>query len=278
MRKKKEWRSFIFFVLPGLAGVCVFTLFPFLDVVRRSFFTTVADQFVGWDNYRRVFENQAFLLAVKNTARFTAVCLPILLLSGLLVAILLSGMAKAQFWKSLFLLPMSMPSVTVVMIWKMCFSESGFLNRILELRIDYMGTDRAFWVLVFSYVWKNLGYTVILWLAGIGGVSQDTVEAARVDGAGWLRIWLSVMLPQLKGPFYTIAVLSFLNTFKAFREAYLVAGAYPQESMYLLSHLFNNWFAALDLDKMAAGAVCMAAVLLVFILLFTALCRKGEED
>ena len=278
MRKKKEWRSFIFFVLPGLAGVCVFTLFPFLDVVRRSFFTTVADQFVGWDNYRRVFENQAFLLAVKNTARFTAVCLPILLLSGLLVAILLSGMAKAQFWKSLFLLPMSMPSVTVVMIWKMCFSESGFLNRILELRIDYMGTDRAFWVLVFSYVWKNLGYTVILWLAGIGGVSQDTVEAARVDGAGWFRIWLFVMLPQLKGPFYTIAVLSFLNTFKAFREAYLVAGAYPQESMYLLSHLFNNWFAALDLDKMAAGAVCMAAVLLGFILLFTALGRKGEED
>ena len=71
--------------------------------------------------------------------------------------------------------------------------------------------------------------------------------------------------------------LSFLNTFKAFREAYLVAGAYPQESIYLLSHLFNNWFASLDVDKMAAAAVCMAGVLLIFILLFSALCLREDD-
>ncbi len=278
MKRKKERLHFAFFLLPGFLGICVFTLLPFLDVVRRSFTTAVTGEFVGLNNYRRIFANRAFLLAVKNTARFTGVCLPLLLGLGLFAAILLSRLPGAQFWKSVFLLPMAMPSVTVVLIWKMVFLEGGFLNRALGTRIDFMGTGLSFWVLVFSYVWKNLGYTVVLWLAGINGVPSDTVEAARVDGAGQIRIWRSVILPQLKGPFYTITVLSFLNTFKSFREAYLVGGAYPQERMYLLSHLFNNWFAALDLDKMAAGAVCMAAVLLGFILLFSALLLRGEKE
>ena len=277
MKKKKQWRSFAFFVLPGFLGISGFMLLPFLDVIRRSFTAAATGRFVGGDNYARVFENQAFWLAVKNTARFTAVCLPLLLLLGLFCAMLLSDFAQAQFWKSVFLLPMAMPSVTVAMIWKMVFSKGGFLNRFLGASIDYMGTGASFWVLVFSYVWKNLGYTVVLWLAGSCRVPKDTTEAARVDGAGWVRVWIFVRLPQLKGVFYTITVLSFLNTFKSFREAYLVAGSYPQEKMYLLSHLFNNWFAALELDKMSAAAVCLALVLLIFVLLFFALFQRGEE-
>ena len=277
MKKKKERRSFALFLLPGFTGVCGLVLAPFADVVRRSFVTAVTQEYVGLSNYRRVFANEAFLLAVKNTVRFTAVSLPVLLTLGLLLAMLLSGLANAQIWKSVFLLPMAMPAATVAIVWRMVFAEGGFLNLALGTDIDYMETAGSFWVLVFSYVWKNLGYTVILWLAGIHSVPLDTTEAARVDGAGTCRLGRSVILPQTRGSFYTIAVLSFLNTFKAFREAYLVAGAYPQESIYLLSHLFNNWFASLDVDKMAAAAVCMAGVLLIFILLFSALCLREDD-
>ena len=108
---------------------------------------------------------------------------------------------------------------------------------------------------------------MVLWLAGILGISTDLIDAARVDGAGGFKRILYIVLPNLKGSLYTIVILSFLNSFKIYREAYLVAGAYPQQSIYLLQHLFNNWFVNLEFDKMAAAAVCTGGFLLLVILL-----------
>lgn len=271
-------RAFLAFLLPSFLGVAVFVLVPFIDVFRRSFTTAVTGEFTGLENYRTVFENGPFRLAVYNTLRFTCICLPLLLILGLAAALMLSQLKQVQLFKSFFLLPMAMPSATIVLVWKMTFSADGFLNRLLETHVDFMWTEDAFWVLVFSYVWKNLGYTVILWLAGILAIPGDFIEAARVDGAGSFRVFWSVMLPQLKGSMYTITVLSFLNSFKVFRESYLVAGAYPHESMYMLQHLFNNWFTYLDLDKMAAAAVCVGGILLIVILLLQRLWDGGDEQ
>ena len=280
--KKKKWnksrRAFLAVLLPSFLGVVFFVLLPFLDVFKRSFTTAITGEFVGIQNYVTVYENRAFRLAVGNTLRFTLVCLPLLLVLGLLAALLLTNMKQAQLLKSFFLLPMAMPAATIVLIWKMTFSESGFLNRLLSAHTDYMGTSLAFWVLVFSYVWKNLGYTVVLWLAGILAIPEDYIQAAKVDGAGKVRIFFSIILPQLKGCMYTITVLSFLNSFKVFRESYLVSGAYPHESMYLLQHLFNNWFVYLELDKMAAAAVCIGIVLLGVILFLEKLWEEGDEE
>lgn len=269
---KNAW---IWFLLPSGVGVFIFVCLPFLDVVRRSFVTVVTQKWVGVHNYRLIFENQAFLLAVKNTLRFTAVCLPILIGLGLFLAIQLSRLRKIQFLKSCFLFPMAIPAATIVLVWRMVFSKQGFLNLLLhslhlisqERAIDCMSTKAAFWVLVFSYVWKNLGYTIVLWLAGIFSIPTDIIDAARVDGASERQCFWQVVFPNLKGTLYTITVLSFLNSFKVFREAYLVAGSYPHESMYLLQHLFNNWFVNLELDKMAAAAVCVGIILFFFILL-----------
>lgn len=277
-------RGWIFFLLPSLAGVSVFVLVPFLDVVRRSFVTAVTKEWAGADNYRNIFGNQAFRLAIHNTMRFTAVCLPLLIGLGLFAAVCLSRLKKIQLIKSLFLFPLAMPAATVVLIWKMIFSRQGFLNGLLlsigflqegEL-FDYMGTEASFWVLVFSYVWKNLGYTIVLWLAGIFAVPESMCEAARVDGANERQVFLRVIFPNLKSSLYTITVLSFLNSFKVFREAYLVAGSYPHEDMYLLQHLFNNWFVNLELDKMAAAAVCVGTVLFVIILLLQRVWRQED--
>ena len=277
-KQHRSRRAFLAFLLPSFLGVAVFVLVPFIDVFRRSFTTAVTGEFTGLENYRTVFENGPFRLAVYNTLRFTCICLPLLLILGLAAALMLSQLKQVQLFKSFFLLPMAMPSATIVLVWKMTFSADGFLNRLLETHVDFMWTEDAFWVLVFSYVWKNLGYTVILWLAGILAIPGDFIEAARVDGAGSFRIFWSVMLPQLKGSMYTITVLSFLNSFKVFRESYLVAGAYPHESMYMLQHLFNNWFTYLDLDKMAAAAVCVGGVLLIVILLLQRLWDGGDEQ
>ena len=88
-----------------------------------------------------------------------------------------------------------------------------------------------------------------------------------VDGAGHFQCFLHITLPNLKPMFYTITVLSFLNSFKVFREGYLVAGDYPHESMYLLQHLFNNWFGKLEFDKIASAAVLVVLVITCLILL-----------
>ncbi len=286
--KKTAFQSryaWIGFLLPSLAGVLIFVLLPFADVVRRSFLTAVTEEWTGLHNYELVFANQAFRLAVKNTVRFTLVCLPLLIGIGLFLSVQLSRLKKVQLIKSLFLLPMAMPAATVVLIWKMIFAKQGFLNAGLLLAgllpegamPDYMGTGASFWVLVFSYIWKNLGYTMVLWLAGIFSVSEGLTEAARVDGATKRQCFWYVIFPNLKGSLYTITVLSFLNSFKVFREAYLVAGSYPHESMYLLQHLFNNWFVNLELDKMAASAVCVGAVLFAVILLLQRLWDYEEK-
>ena len=141
--------------------------------------------------------------------------------------------------------------------------------------IDWMNSDYAFGVLVFSYIWKNLGYDVILWLAGLSGIPESIYEAARVDGAGEWRCFVSITMPNLLPSLYTIAVLSFLNSFKVFREAYLVAGDYPHGSIYMMQHVFNNWFRELSIDKMSAGAVVNAAVILALVLLLQ---RAWEKE
>lgn len=278
--KRTPWKEVFIFLFPGFAGVCLFVLVPFGDVVRRSFSRLVTGEWSGLSNYKMILNNQAFLLAAKNTLRFMGTCLPLLIAISLFLAYELSKSRYMKLLKSLYLLPMAIPAAAVVLVWKLLFDRQGILNALwepfLSEPVDYMGTNAAFWVLVISYIWKNLGYTVILWLAGIMGISEGIIDAAKVDGAGERTCFFRIILPNLKPTLYTITVLSFLNSFKVFREAYLVAGAYPHESMYLLQHLFNNWFLNLDMDKMAAAAVLTAGVMLVFILILQALWDRKD--
>ena len=111
-----------------------------------------------------------------------------------------------------------------------------------------------------------------VWLSAIYGKTQDIpselIEASKVDGANKFQCLIFVKLPCLKGSVYTIVILSFLNSMKIYREAFLVGGSYPRKDIYLLQHTFNNWYVNLEFDKMAAASVLVALVLFVFILLF----------
>lgn len=286
-KRHRDTRAFFLFLAPSLLGVLVFVLVPFLDVIGRSFKTVVTNRFVGFQNYKTIFGNMAFQLAVKNTFRFTIVCIPLLVVIGLLIALPVSRMKSAGTIKSLYLFPLAMPTATIVIVWKIVFYRQGFLNLLLtrigewtglwgEIHKDYLGSSAAFWVLVFSYIWKNAGYTIVLWLAGLFGIPSELSEAARVDGASESQCFFRVVLPNLKGSLYTIVILSFLNSFKIYREAYLVAGAYPEQDMYLLQHLFNNWFVNLDFDKMAAATVCVGGFLFIVIMLLQVLWDRQD--
>ena len=130
-----------------------------------------------------------------------------------------------------------------------------------------MNTGYAFWILVGSYLWKNMGYDIVLWIAALSAIPEEQYEAARVSGAGAFQCFRYITLPQMKGSIFLIGVLSFVNAFRVFREAYLIAGDYPHESIYMLQHLFNNWFTKLDIQKMSAAAVLMAIAVSVILVL-----------
>lgn len=278
--KKKQSRTGLYFILPSLIGVVIFILIPFIDVVIRSFQSSVTREFVFFDNYIEVFNNAAFKLASINTLRFVAVCIPLLLILSLTIAVLLQRyVAKAHIVKTAFLIPMAVPIASIVLIWKILFHEngllSGFLVHLEGSGIDWMNTKYAFWILVLSYIWKNLGYNIVLWLAGLSCIPNTIYEAAKVDGASDFKCFTKITLPNLKATLYTVTVLSLLNSFKVFREAYLIAGDYPDKSMYLLQHLFNNWFRDLSFGKMSAGSVIMAVVIYILIFLLQ---RAWEKE
>lgn len=280
-RRKQNIYGFCF-LAPSLLGVLVFVLTPFLDVVRRSFYTAVGNQFVAFSNYRAVLENDAFRKAFLNTLKFLGVCLPLLLSLSFAAAYIIYGMKKFQeIFQASFLVPMAIPVASVVVFWRLLFDSHGTVNHVLHLfgvkGPDWMNTGYAFWILVFSYLWRNIGYDVILWMAGLLQIPEEIYEAARMSGAGKWHCFRYITLPLMKQSFFMTGILSFVNAFRVFREAYLIAGDYPHDSIYMLQHLFNNWFTKLDIQKMSAAAVMLAAGISVLLMAVQAVDQRQEE-
>lgn len=267
------------FLIPSIAGAGIFLMIPYLDVFRRAFTSTSGERFVGLDNFRDVLGNAAFRLAFANTFKFTVICIPLLLAVSLAIALFIYERPSLSRWmKPGLLMPMAVPVASVVLLWRLIFDRSGFLNGALSVfgfgPADWMNTEAAFWVLVISYIWKNLGYNVILWIAGLSTIPKEMTEAARVDGASELKIIRYITLPNLLPSIFVISILALLNSFKVFREAYLISGNYPHDSIYMIQHLFNNWFRDLSLGKMAAGAVIVSLILIVLIVLLERLWNR----
>lgn len=207
------------FLAPSLCGVTLFVLAPFVETVRRSVTDTMGRHFVGLANYTAVLGNDAFRLAVENTVRFIGVCVPLLLALSLALALALrakglKNTSWAEVCRTTFLLPMALPVASLALLWKVLFAQNGLVNGTFGTHCDFMGTDAAFWVLVGTYLWKNIGYDSILWSSGLDSISTDLYEAAAVDGASGWRQFTAITLPNLLPTLAVTLVLSLLNTFK----------------------------------------------------------------
>lgn len=274
-KSRVKRKSGFVFLLPSFFGVLMFMLFPFGDTVRRSLMAGTEDGGYGLSVYRDILSNQAFRLASVNTIRFMAVSLPLLLLISFLFALLVYHFTRKQsFFKTVLMLPAAIPAASIVLLWRMMFCEDGIVNQLFCLNTDWIFGPESFFVLVFAYVWKNAGYQMLLWLAALYGISDELYESARVDGAGSLQRLFYITVPQVGQAFGMILFLAVVNSFKAFREAYIVSGAYPNERIYLLQHLFNHWYLNLDIQKMSAAAVLLAVIISVPIFL---LCRNKAD-
>lgn len=253
------------FLLPSLTGTFLFYLVPFLEIAGWSLSDARRSSFVMLDNYKDVLQNSAFRLAVKNTVSFLGICLPLLLGTGLLLAwFLWLLLPRSRYAQLLILLPPSLPVAGIALTWKILFEDCGLLNSWLEqfglLPVSSLKNDAAFGILVATFIWKNLGYTLLIWMAGLCSIPKILYEAAAIDGAGLWRSFWSITLPALPPFFGLAALLGVIGCFRVFREAWLLAGNYPPDCIYLLPHLLNNWFLTLNMQRLSAAVMLMLSV------------------
>ena len=269
--KRKDFIRSVCFLAPSLLGVGVFFILPFFVVVYYSVIDGVSSrQFVFLENFKRLFQNSVFQLAAKNTLRFSAIAVPLAVVLAIVLALLLEArIPMKSYFRTFFLSPMMVPVASVVLIWQVLFSYNGTVNVILTGfgldRVDWLQSDHAQWVVVLLFLWKNLGYNMILFMAGIANIPKELLEVADVCGAGELYKFFAIKLRYLSPTVLFVTILSLINSFKVFREVYLLAGSYPYQALYTLQHFMNNMFGSFDYQKLSAAAVVMALVMVVII-------------
>lgn len=258
----------LIFLAPSIFGTAVFVVLPFVDVVRRSFLVDTGSTFAGLDNYRAVIESSAAQLAAINTLGFLGIGVPLLLVCSLAAALLLQKTTPARsLTKSALLIPLALPVFGIALVVSFLFAPEGLVNEVL-VNLDlpphqwFEGPEAPF-VMLGLFLWKNLGFATILWLAALGRIPISCQEAARLDGASpWQRLRY-LTLPLIAPAAAFLAVFSVANGFKIYREAYLLTGSYPPDSLYLVPHLFAHWFTNLSFGKLAAATVLLTTSLLV---------------
>ena len=275
----KDFLKSMCFLSPSLLGVGIFFILPFCVVVYYSLIDGVGSKnFVFLQNFIKLFDNSAFRLAAKNTLSFSAMAVPLAVVLSIVLALMLECRIplKSQF-RTFFLSPMMVPVASVVLIWQVLFNYNGTVNEFLMLfgadKIDWLQSQFAPVVVMLLFLWKNLGYNMILFMAALNNIPKELLEVADVEGAGEMYKFFAIKLRYLSPTVLFVTILSLINSFKVFREVYLLAGAYPYETLYTLQHFMNNTFDSLDYQKLSAAAVVMALVMVVII----ALLFKAED-
>ncbi|GIP47708.1 sugar ABC transporter permease [Paenibacillus sp. J53TS2] len=271
------------FLAPSVAGFGVFYLIPFGMSFLYSFQSGIpGGGFAGLANYRELLASDSFRKAAANTLYFSALGVPLMLVLSLILALLLNRQIYLRKWlRTSYVLPLVVPVASVILIWQMIFDWNGVLNYALSRfgmeRVDWMKTGAARYVVIVVYLWKNIGYNVILFLAGLQQIPKDYYETAQVEGAGPIRRFFGITLVYLTTTTFFVVIMSIINSFKVFRETYLLAGDYPHDSIYMLQHYMNNMFVSMDIQKLTAAAVLMVAAILAIVLGLFGLERRYRQ-
>lgn len=277
-------KSLILFLLPGFLGLMIFYVVPFFGGIWYSLTDgTIGNAFVGLENYKRLFANEVFLLGLKNTMELSVICAPmIFVVSFAISAMLRSLKEKSLPFRNVLVMPYLMPSSALLLIWLLLFDYGGIINRLLAC----LGLERVLWLesaalrvpVVLMYVWKNVGFSVVIFSAALQAIPEAYYEFADLEGANPIEKELKITLPQILPTAFLVFVLAWVNAFKIFKEIYFIGGAYPHDSVYTLQHYMNNKFALLDYQDVTAAAYSFAViVLLIFGLLYLSKAVRTNE-
>ena len=267
------------FLAPWLIGLFAFTLIPmvyslYLSLTKFNLLT--APQWIGFDNYVRLFSDERYLQSIKVTLLYVVTSVPLKLAAALLVAVALNrGLKALGFYRATFYLPSLLgASVAVSVMWRQIFSRDGLVNQVLGLfgvqGSDWIGDPRyAMWTLVLLSGWQ-FGTPMLIFLAGLKQLPQDLYEAAAIDGAGRFTVFFKITLPLLSPMVFFNLVLETINAFQTFTPAYVISNGLggPIDSTLLYTlYLYLKGFGSMQMGYASA----MAWVLFAVIGLFTAI-------
>ena len=282
--EKKRRLGLMLFLAPSLSGVSIFFILPFAVVFYYALVDNpISQQFAYFDNFVKVMGNGAFQLAALNTLKFSAVAVPLAVLLSLGLALLLEREIpyRSQF-RTFFLTPMMVPVASIVLIFQVLFHYNGAMNDVLAFlgisKIDWFKSSYAQIVIVILFLWKNLGYNMILFMAAISSIPKDILEVAVLESASAWKIFIHIKIRYLSSTILFVTILSLISSFKVFREIYLLTGDYPYDTLYMLQHFMNNTFQSLDYQKLSAAAIIMSIVMIIIIgILFITENRFGKD-
>ncbi|MEF2071099.1 carbohydrate ABC transporter permease [Consotaella aegiceratis] len=264
------------FIAPNFIGFAVFTLGPIIFAFILAFLHWDGSnpiQFAGLDNFWRLFRDSAFIAAFWNTIVYTVATVPLTLVCALGLAVVLNQKVFGRnFFRTVMFFPYVASLVAVAVVWNMIFNPSmGPFNMLLYT----LGLDPAnmpgwaadkHWamvtVILFS-VWKNMGYYMVIYLAGLQGINPDLYEAAGLDGANAWQKFRYVTIPQLSATTFFVSIMLTIQCFKVFDQIYMITQGGPGTStLVLVYHIYNEAFISWDL-----GYASMVAVVLFLLVL-----------
>ena len=263
------------FLIPGLAGILIFYVVPFFGGIWYSLTDgSFENKFVGAENYIKVWGNQMFQLGLKNTMELSLICAPSLFLLSFLLSLLLNRIRPAgTFFRSSVLLPYLMPSSAVLIIWLLWFDYGGPVNHLISL----CGGQRVLWLqgaelrvpVVLLFLWKNLGFCIIIFLAALQAIPISLYEYADLEGAGFWKQAFNITLPMIVPSAFLVFIICWVYAFRIFKEVYFIGGAYPEEPLYTLQNYMSNMYSKLNYQNVTTAAYIFAAIVFaLFGLLF----------
>ena len=282
MRKKKKFmkstkrlrklkRSSGLYIAPSFLGVAAFFLLPFAVVIYYSMVDNpVSGKFVFLDNFVKIVKNLSFQTAIKNTFMFSVIAVPLAVILSLLLAILLESKIpfRSQF-RTFFLSPLMVPVASIVLIWQVLFHYNGAVNDVLVAlggsKIDWMKSEYAQIVVIILFLWKNLGYNMILFMAALASIPKDVLEVAKLESATPFQTFVYIKSRYLSSTILFVTIMSLISSFKVFREVYQLTGDHPVDTVYMLQHMMNSAFKSLDYQKLSAAAILMSLAMILII-------------
>lgn len=277
--EKKQVVWAYIFLLPSLIGIAVFYVIPYIMCVYSSFVSK--GSFAGLDNYIKLFQNKAFLYALRNTVIFTAVAIPLLMIISFLIAKFLASFKKiSAFFRSAYLMPIVIPAASLIYVWQLLFDDYGVVNNILSsLGIDtvqFFSSGFSMVMIIIIYIWKNCGFCVILFTAGLANLPKSVHESAYLEGASGFKTTIKITLPLITPTTFFVFLMAVINSFRMFRESFSLFGTYPNENIYFLQNFINNNYNNFNYPQLASSAIVMSLIFIGLMLAFFLYERKSD--
>lgn len=244
------------YMLPSLIGFSILYLIPFLWGIKYSLSKSgFDDTFVGFANYSEVLSSSAFRLALKNTGIFMGVAIPLIMILSFLLAIAIYELKPPKFVYLFMVLPIAIPSA----------AAAGFFRKIIGTgAFSLMNSDYAMLGVLLIFIWKNTGYNLLINMAGLLQLDTSVIEASKIDGATYFQRLRHVIIPLSTPTTVFAGIVTIINSFKVFKDVYVLQGSYPNPSIYMLQHYMNNKFNDLQYEKLTSGAYIFALVIFAF--------------